>query len=355
MSHFPIGIGLIGTGGIAQNHQLPALSKLQAEGKVRIVAVAELNEEKSAAVASKYSIPNVYTNYADLLSRPDIDAVSVCTPNFLHKQPTIDALRAGKHVLVEKPIGLNAIEGAEMVETARQCDRQLMVGLNLRFGTGPKALKRFIDDGRIGDIYHARCHTLRRRGIPSWGVFTQKDKQGGGPLIDLGVHILDLTLWLMGYPEPMSVTGQTFTKFGTREGVLGLAGQWDTKNFTVEDYGVAMLRFKNGSSLVIESAFAANIERDEYYTQLMGTEGGAYINPRDVEQLKIFREESGTLTDTTPFGLKANLSHEDEIRAFVDAIANNTPVPVPGEQGLMVATIMDAIYKSSDTGVEVRF
>jgi predicted dehydrogenase len=268
---------------------------------------------------------------------------------------TVDALHAGKHVLCEKPIARNATEGKAMVAAANETGRKLMIGLNLRFGTGPQTLKRFVDDGRIGDIYHARAHTLRRRGIPGWGLFTQKDKQGGGPLIDVGVHILDLTLWLMGYPSPSSVSGQTYTKFGTREGIVGLAGQWDPKIFTVEDYAVALIRFENGSTIVLESSFAANIERDEYYTQIMGTEGGAFINPRDPAQLKIFREESGTLTDTSPFGLKQNSAHEAELRAFVDAVANDLPVPVPGEQGLMVAQILDAIYESSETGKEVRF
>ncbi len=355
MGQEPVGIGLIGVGGIAQNHQLPAYQKLQDEGKVRIVGVADLNEATAAKVAAQYGIPHVFAKHADLLALPEVDAVSVCTPNFLHKPHTIDALRAGKHVLCEKPIALNATEGAEMIAVARETGRKLMVGLNLRFGTTPQTLKRFIDDGRIGDVYHARCHTLRRRGIPGWGLFTQKDKQGGGPLIDVGVHILDLTLWLMGYPTPVSVSGQTYTKFGTREGVVGLLGQWDPKKFTVEDYAVALIRFENGSTVVLEASFAANIEKDEYYTQLMGTEGGAFINPRDPSMTKIFREESGTLTDTVPFGIKLNLAHEAELRAFVDAIANDLPVPVPAEQGLMVAQILDAIYESSETGKEVRF
>lgn len=358
MSSIPVGIAIIGGGGIAQSSHLPAYAKLRDEGKVKIVAVADVNEATAKTAADKFQIPHTFTDYKQMLELGGIDAVDVCTPNFLHKQPTIDALNAGKHVIVEKPIALNAVEGSEMVEAAKKNKRKLQVALNLRFAQAPQAVKRFINDGKMGDIYYARAHALRRRGIPGWGVFTQKDKQGGGPLIDIGVHALDLTLWLMGHPEPESVSGTTYAKFGKREGVIGLMGQWDPKIFTVEDFAVGLVRFKNGATVVLESSFVANIERDEFYTQIMGTEGGAILDPFDTTntKTKIFREESGSLTDTIPFMRSGWMqSHEGEIRAFVQAIIDDTPVEVPGEQGLMVTRILDAIYQSSETGKEVRF
>nr|MDQ2732498.1 Gfo/Idh/MocA family oxidoreductase [Armatimonadota bacterium] len=255
----------------------------------------------------------------------------------------------GKHVLCEKPLAVNAGEGAEMVAAARVAGRQLGVALNVRFGAGAQAVKRFIDDGRLGEVYYARAHALRRRGIPGWGLFTQKDKQGGGPLIDIGVHILDLTLWLMGHPKPVAVSGTYRQDFGKRKDILGLMGQWDTENFTVEDFAVGFVRFDNGATLVLESSFVANIESDVFNTQLFGTEGGCTLSPA-----KMFFEKNKTLVDVTPVSLPNVATHTAEIRHFVDAILNDTPVYVTGEQGAMVTRIIDGIYKSSESGKEVK-
>lgn len=348
-----VGIALIGTGHIGQKAHLPAFQKMQEEGKVRLVAICDVDEDALQTAAAKFQVVQTFTDYRKMLELGEIDAVDVCTPNYLHKQPVIDSFAAGKHVICEKPLAINAIEGAEMVAAGHAAGKQFQVALNMRFGAGPQAVKRFIDDGKLGEIYYARAHALRRRGIPGWGLFTQKDKQGGGPLIDIGVHILDLTLWLMGYPEPVSTTGQTYAKFGHREGVLGLMGQWDPKTFTVEDFAAGFIRFANGATLSLESSFAANIAENQFHTSIFGTEGGAYLEPNQEANTRIFREESGALTDTTPVFLSKIGTHEAELRAFVQAIADDTPVPVPGEQGLMVTRILDALYQSAETGREV--
>jgi predicted dehydrogenase len=351
----PIGIGIIGCGGIAQGTHMPVYKALQDEDKVKIVAVSDVHEETAKEAAEKFNVPHRFTDYKQMLELDSIDAVDICTPNYLHKQPAIDAFRAGKHVIVEKPLALNATEGEEMVAAANKAGKKFQIALNNRFNSGPQAVKRFIDQGKLGEIYYARAHALRRRGIPGWGVFTQKDKQGGGPLIDIGVHILDLTLWLLGYPEPGAVSGVAYTKFGTREGVLGLMGQWDPKIYTVEDFAVGLVRFKNGASLVLESSFVANIERDEFTTSIMGTEGGAFVDPYNTDRTRIFREESQTLTDSSPVFLPRVNTYDAELRAFVKSIADDEPVQVPAEQGLMVTRILDAIYASSETGKEVVF
>src|SRR5262245_56598929 len=161
-----IGIGIIGSGGIAQGAHLTAYKALAEEG-VQVVAVADVRRETAEQAAKKFEVPHVYEDYHQMLKRDDIHAVSVCTPNFLHKQPTIDALEAGKHVLVEKPLAINAAEGREMVAAAKRTGRKLQAGLNNRFGSGPQALKRFIQAGEMGDIYYARSQALRRRGIPA--------------------------------------------------------------------------------------------------------------------------------------------------------------------------------------------
>ncbi|MHB1001036.1 MAG: Gfo/Idh/MocA family protein [Armatimonadota bacterium] len=340
-----IRIGIIGTGGIAKNTHIPAyINNPDAE----IVAVCDNRPEVVDAVAAEFGIKHKFTDYNKLLELDEIDAVDVCTPNFIHADPTIKALEAGKHVIVEKPIALNAEEGAAMVEAAKRSGKKLMVAYCMRWRSDACALKRFIDAGDMGDIYYARIHALRRRGIPSWGVFTQKDKQGGGPLIDIGCHILDLTLWLMGHPKPVAASGACYTKFGTRPGLVGLFGKWDHTNYTVEDFATAMIRFDNGATMTIESSFAANIEKDVVNSTLLGTEGGCELNP-----VKMFREERETLLDVSPVFLPDVKWHQGEINDFIDAIKNDKPVPVSGEEGLMVAKILDAIYKSSELGREV--
>jgi predicted dehydrogenase len=340
-----IRVGVIGTGGIAQAKHIPALHK---HPDVEIVAVCDSRAEILDQVAADYGIKHKFLDYNDMLAMDEIDAVDICTPNFLHADPTIKALNSGKHVIVEKPIARNSEEGAAMVAAAQKSGKKLMVAYCWRWNPGVKALKRFIDAGDMGEIYYARVHALRRRGIPGWGVFTQKDKQGGGPLIDIGCHALDATLFLMGHPKPVSVSGMCYTKFGTRPGLVGLMGAWDYKNYTVEDFATGIVRFENGASLTIESSFAANIEKDEFNTTLLGTEGGCSLNP-----LKIYREERQTLVDVAPVFLSEVSWHEAEIFDFIDAIKNNKPVPVPGEEGLMVSKILDGIYRSSDEGREV--
>lgn len=343
-----LGIGIIGSGGIARGAHLPGYKALENDG-VRILACADINEATARQAAEQFDVPHVFTNYRDLLAMEEIHAVSVCTPNYLHMQPTIDALEAGKHVLVEKPLAMNAIEGRAMVEAARRTGRKLQVGFMTRFSATAQALKRFVDAGEMGEIYFARAQAMRRRGIPGWGVFTQKDKQGGGPLIDIGVHILDLTLWLMGHPRPTLCSGKTYAKFGPREGVLGLMGQWDPSIFTVEDFAVGLVRFDNGATLVLESSFCANQEeRDRFNTELFGTEGGCSYNP-----CKMFFERHRTLLDVTPAFLPPVRAHEVEVKAFVDAIRNDTPVPVTGEEALMTTQIIDAIYRSCEQDREV--
>lgn len=338
-------IGIIGTGGISTGAHIPAILK---HPDAEIVAVCDTREEAAKQVADKYGIKHVFTDYNEMIKMEDIDVIDVCTPNYLHADPTIKALNAGKHVFVEKPIALNAEEGAAMVEAAHKAGKQLMVGYCMRWRSDARALKRFIDAGDMGELYYARVHALRRRGIPGWGMFTQKDKQGGGPLIDIGCHLLDLTLWLMGHPKPIAASGLCYTKFGNRPGIVGLMGQWDYTNFTVEDFAVALIRFEDGASMTLESSFAANIEGNEMNSLILGTEGGCQLEP-----IKIFREEHQTLIDSTPVFLPESKWHQGELFDFIDAIRDNKPVPVPGEDGLVVAKIIDAIYKSAELGKEV--
>ncbi|MCK5328808.1 MAG: Gfo/Idh/MocA family oxidoreductase [Candidatus Latescibacteria bacterium] len=342
-----IGVGVIGSGGIAQGAHLPGYAAL--EDEVEIVACCDVDEKVAKAAAERFGAKKVFTDYRDMLALKDIQAVSVCTPNFMHKTPTIAALKAGKHVLCEKPIAMNAIEGAAMCRTAKETGMKLMVGQNNRFRSDVQALKRQIDAEKFGEIYYARAQALRRRGIPGWGVFCDKEKQGGGPLVDIGVHALDLTWYLMGMPKPIAASGKTYTKFGTRDDVVGLMGQWDPKTFTVEDFAVGFIRFDNGATAIVESSFCANIDKDIFSTALFGTSGGGQLSP-----IRIFTEENGTLFDVTPVHLPEVKTHHREIELFIEAIRNDTEVPVPGEQALEVMKMLDAIYQSSERDKEVK-
>ncbi len=338
-------IGIIGCGGIAQAAHIPNYQKLpQAE----IVACCDIIKGKAEEAAEKFNIPRIFTDHRELLEIEEVDAVSVCTPNFAHMRPTVDALRQGKHVLVEKPMAMNAEEAQAMVDASVKSGRKLMIGLNYRWRADVQALKRFVDAGELGEIYHAKARCLRRRGIPAWGVFTQKDKQGGGPLVDLGVHVMDSAMYLMGFPEPKSVSGATYTKFGKRKGLVGLMGQWDPEKFTVEDYALGLIRFENGTTMYLEASFAANLEKSIFNFDLLGTEGGCSLDPP-----KIFTERNRTLIDSSPVYLKKANTHEIEIEKFVNCIIEDEEPPVTGGQGLLLQRIMDAIYRSAELGREV--
>lgn len=335
---------VIGTGGIANLAHLPALQNIPG---VELIAACDIKEDALVTSADKYNIKHRFLDYKDLLEMDEIQAVHICTPNIVHAPIAIDCLKAGKHVLVEKPIARNVAEAEAMVEAASKSKAKIMVAQCVRFTSEAQCLKRFIDSGVLGDIYFSRVWALRRRGIPGWGVFTDKEKQGGGPLIDIGVHSIDLALFLMGHPTPISVSGSSYTKIGNVPGHVGFAGEWDDKNYTVEDFATGLVKFSNGSSMVIESSFAANIDTDHATTTFLGDKGGAELSP-----LKIFTEQNRTVVDITPIGLPEQNYYEIECVEFYKAIREDTEVPVTVGQALNTMRIIEGIYKSSETGKE---
>lgn len=336
-------VGIVGAGGIASDVHVPAY--LKCGDKVEIVAVCDVVRAKAEQLAEKFSIAHVFTDYKEMLQKVHLDAVSVCTPNKFHAPTTIAALEAGCHVICEKPPAMTVAEAEQMAATAARVGKYLTYGLNYRHTPEVEVLKRFVDAGELGDLYAARVHAARRRGIPGWGVFTNKELQGGGPLIDIGVHMLDTALYLMDYPEPDCVLGVTYQKLGTKRGV-GLLGAWDWQNYSVEDMARGMITFKNGASILLETAFAANVgPLDKMDVTVMGDRGGA-----DVFPLKIYQEKHDTLIDITPAHLSEKGNHDLQIERFVDCcLTGSQPLSTP-QQGIVLQKIINALYESAETG-----
>lgn len=346
-------IGIIGAGGIAKAAHLPGYASIPE--LCEIAVICDLRQEAADALAKEFGIPKVVTDYREIIADPEIDAISVTTPNAFHLQPTIEAVQAGKHVLCEKPLGMNADECKKMCRAAKEAGKILQVGLQLRFGGVARFMRSYVDAGHMGSIYYARAQAMRRRGVPAWGVFIDKEKQGGGPLIDIGVHILDLTLFLMGYPKPAVASGQTWNHLGKNPDLYNAWGNYDRSRFTVEDSAVGIIKFEDGSVVVLESSFMANLEDGPLQTQLLGTKSGAIVKLSGDDPIKIFTEQDQQVFDMIPRNIpKVEAPHVEEVKAFVDAILNGKPSAVPGEQGLTLNAIFDAIYKSSETGHEEK-
>src|SRR6266545_6412392 len=222
----PLRVGIIGTGGIATGAHIPGYQKTPG---VELYAACDVIKERAESMAERFGFRRVFTDFREMLKDPDLDVVSVCTPPFAHKDATIAALEAGKHVLCEKPMALDGDEAQQMIDawykSRRTHHNKFSIGFQSRYGKNAQLLKRMIDAGELGEIYYGRASYLRRRGVPAWGVFTSKAKNGGGPMIDIGVHAMDLAMWLMGHPEPVSVYGVTYRKFGNRPNVYNPWGQ----------------------------------------------------------------------------------------------------------------------------------
>jgi predicted dehydrogenase len=348
-------IGVIGVGAISGVH----LNGYEKHDHVEIHAFADVSKDNLARAGERYDVPaeRQFTDYTKMLKTVKLDGVSVCTPNFMHAPAVIAALNAGVHVLCEKPMAMNAVEAQKMLDAAKAHRRILQIGHNHRFDNESVFAKRQITKGQLGKVYYARVQAVRRRGCPSWGVFGQLEKQGGGGLIDIGVHLIDLSCWLMGYPKPVSVSGQTFRTIGNKPGHVGMFGKWDHKSYTVEDFATALVRFENGAAMNIECGFNVNLNDDRFGIHLVGDEGGVGVYPLSLQTVI-----DGHLTDCTPRYVESldapnpkHLSgHEKEVFAFCDSILEGKPAAVPGSEVIWTQKIIDGIFKSSETGKEVR-
>lgn len=349
-------VALIGAGGIARGAHMGSYSRMD---NVEVVAICDIKIEKARIMAEEFGVERIYEDYKEVLELTDIDAVDICTPNYLHPIIAVEALNKGLHVFCEKPDAMTSADVERMKEAAEKSGKVLMVMRNNRYMQVSSYLKKYIEAGKMGEIYAARCGWQRRRGIPGkGGWFTTKAQSGGGPLIDLGVHMIDLTMWLMGNPKPVAVSGCTYCKFADNEVSDSVNSRFGEKNaegtFDVEDLAMGFIRFENGACLQIEFSWASNIEREQRFFELRGTKSGAAWSSAN-DKLGIYTEEFGRTVDYLPNidNSKGVQIHEANLRHFVDVVLNGTePMFVP-QQGVNMVKILEAIYESARTGREV--
>ena len=342
-------VAVIGAGAIGIDH----IRSFQQHPSARVVGLAEVSPERGKEAADTYDIPTLVTDYQDLLRRKDIDVVSIALPNFLHASVGLEALKAGKHLMVDKPMATNAKDATKLINEAKKRRRRLMVGQNMRFSPEVQTARHLINQGKLGDVYHAKTCWSRRSGIPRIGSwFTQKQFAGGGCTYDIGVHALDRALFLMGEFEAAAVSGQTYSQLGPRgrgDGNWG-KGEIDKKaKFDVDDLAIALIKLKSGRTVLLEASWAAHLPEHDFFTsQVFGTDAGIMLNP-----LRLIRpSRSGYITEeispTTP------LVNENRMVHFIDVLLGKAEPYVKPTESLAVQKILDAIYKSAASGREVR-
>ncbi len=348
-------VGLIGLGGIARWAHMPAYKKMN---NVEIVAICDILPEKIESFKKQFEFDAVpsFTDYNELLALDGLDFVDICTPNYLHSTIAVKALDRGINVFCEKPDAVSVEEALKMQGAAEQSGKHLMVMRNNRFRTDSQYLKKFIQDGKMGDIYCGRCGWQRRRGIPGkGGWFTTKEQSGGGPLIDLGVHMIDLSIWLMGNPRPIAVSGCTYCKFADSDASDSVHSAFGDKKedgiFDVEDLAMGFIRFDNGACLQIEFSWASNVERENTFVELRGTKAGSIQS--DVTGFKIFTEEYGSSVNIIPSLDSGIHPHEANLRHFADVLLGKAEPDFKPEQGVNMIKILTAMYESAKQGKEI--
>ena len=354
-------IGIIGCGGIANGKHMPSLKKIK---NVQMVAFCDIIEERAVKAAEEYGVEGakVYTDYKELLKDRDIEVVHVCTPNRSHAFISIDAMEAGKHVMCEKPMAKTYKEAKEMLDASERTGMKLTIGYQSRWRADSLYLKKMCEDGELGEIYYGKAIALRRRAVPTWGVFLNEYEQGGGPLIDIGTHALDLTLWMMDNYKPKMVVGTTFEKLKNQKDCGNAWGDWDPKKFTVEDAAFGFIVMENGATIMLESSWALNIRNPkEAITMICGTEGGAdMFDGLNINFIKNGRQ-CILKPDLTAGGVAFYDGDGDEdpsvleARAWLDAVVNDHEPHTKASQALVVTQILEAIYESAKSGKPVYF
>jgi predicted dehydrogenase len=351
MKNKTLNVAVIGTGGICKTH-MPGWA---ASKHARVVAGADISEKNLKAWGDEFDVTRLTTEPDELIADPRIDVVDICTPNRYHADLSIAALNAGKHVICEKPLAPTPGEIRRMIEARDSSGKLLMTGQHMRFSAAAKALKAEIDTGSLGDVYHARAWMLRRAAVPLSEGFILKKHSGGGPCIDIGVHVLDLTLWLMGHPKPVSVTGVARRELASQKGAFSIWGGAVPKEIDVEDFAAAFVRFDNSATLILEVSWMLHHDTHDGSTDsqvwLYGTKGGMHHpSCKIIEANNETQQHYDRCLRRTGGGMKP---HAAECVAFAQAITDGAPSPVPPEQSLSVQTILDALYRSQESGKEI--
>ncbi|TDW95552.1 putative dehydrogenase [Kribbella pratensis] len=347
-------VGVVGLG-FAGRTALEAFSELP---DVEVIGLAGLEKDILTSLGEKHGVPHLYERWEDLLETPGLEAVSIGTPTQLHAPIALAALQKGLHVLSEKPLARTLAEGTAMVEASKQAGRVLKVVFNHRERGDVAALKHQIDEGQLGRIYYAKAHWMRRNGIPGMGGwFTNRELSGGGPLIDLGVHILDMALHLMGEPQVSTVSADTFAELGPRgKGSRDPNANTLGSAFEVEDLATAYLRLKGGGALQLETSWATfRAPGDNFGIELFGTDGGAKIevqNYTNEDTLRIFTDVGGVPAEVKP-ATGAGLGHRAVVREFVRIVKSGEWEGQNGSEALLRTEIIDACYASAKAGREV--
>lgn len=352
-------VGIIGCGGIGNNKHMPAIKKA---GYAEIVAFCDIIEERAVKSAKEFGNEEakVFTDYKELL-KEDLDAVYVCTPNRSHAMISVDALRSGKHVMCEKPMALNYEEACLMVNAAKETGKILTIGYQNRYRSDSQYLKQECEDGALGEIYYAKAKAIRRRAVPTWGVFLNEYEQGGGPLIDIGTHALDLTLWTMGNYKPKYAVGTTYHKLNKDTDQGNAFGPWKSDEFTVEDSAFGFVVMDNGATITLEASWALNtLDVLEASTVLCGTKAGADMQDglriNGIKHDKQYVTKPDLAAGGVAFfeGTSASPDVVEQI-VFGKAILGEGELTVLPEQAAVVTRILDAIYESAKTGKPVYF
>ncbi|MBQ6420200.1 MAG: Gfo/Idh/MocA family oxidoreductase [Clostridia bacterium] len=345
-------LGVIGCGGIANSHMH---GYLELGDAVEIVACCDINFKKANEFADRYGIPNRYDNCYDMLKNHQLDIVSVCTWNSAHAECTIAALQAGCNVLCEKPMAMNAKEAEAMQAAAEKAGKLLMLGFVRRHGRDAAKARRLVTDGALGEVYYAKASYLRRSGYPG-GWFGDKSRSGGGPLIDLGVHIIDLSRYIMGSPKPVTVFGATFDKIGARAHITE-GGEWQSQTevdqpiFDVEDLAVAMIRFDNGAVLSVETSFNLNMKAPSNTIEFFGSKAGLTLDP-----FELHTEYDNAIADIVIHGdngFHFQPDFDKEVKNFVESVQGDAECKAKAEDGVLLMKILDAVYESAKTGKSV--
>jgi len=354
-------VGIIGCGGIANNKHMPSLAKVP---QVEMVAFCDILIEKAEAAAKKFGTADakVYADYKELLKDESIEVVHVLTPNREHAQISIDALYAGKHVMCEKPMAKTAEEAKRMCEAAKATGKLLTIGYQHRQKAGAKYAKEVIENGDLGEIYYANCLAIRRRGTPNWGVFLDEEAQGGGPIIDIATHSLDLTLYLMDNYEPQVVLGKTHKKLEHPE-AGNIWGDNGVSTTPLEEAACAMIVMKNGATIMLETSWALNTAEpiQEGSCVLCGSKAGLSLKNNELILNKVaYNRQVDTKVDLSAGGVAfydgaSNSPAEVEAAQWIQAVMGGTQPTVLPEQAAVVSAILEAIYVSSKTGKPVYF